>query len=221
MWYQMYFLPYFLHLLAGAFLIVGFFAITRGTELTQPDGSIKRVGKIFKGWFFFWFKENGKIKYYYKDDELVKIIAQIRAIRPNSTIKVYYENMPGPNIVRISGIASSIVDEYFWSEIESRFNLKVEVVKTFVPENMQGSELAYMIFKLYKEEPNYVFPWYMRDMLAGCVTCHSSWLGSVCFWVPAIIGIYGSLSMLHLVMLWICYCISQAFIVTALWKKYM
>lgn len=218
--YSMYFIPYFLHLLAGALLIVGFFAITRGNEITQPDGSIKRVGKIFKGWFFYWFKERAdKLKVYYRDEELIKMIAQIRAIKAAADIKVYFEDDKGKNRL-VSGVAKGVIDGYFWAEVEARFNVKIDAVKTFVPEN-GGSDFAYMIFKIYKEERNYVFPWYMRDMMAGCVTCHSSWLGSICFWIPAIIGLYGPLSMTHLIMLWITYCISQAFIVTALWKKYM
>ncbi len=216
-----YFMIYFMHLLAGALLITGFFAITRGTELMKPNGSVKRVGKIFKGWYFFWMKEREmEYRSYYFDNELIKIISQIRALRPAADIKVLFEDSKtAKNLGR--GIMTGVFDQYFWAEVEVRFGIKVEVEKDFVAP-AGGADYSWVVFRLYKKEPNYVFPWYLRDMMACCITCHSSWLGSICFWIPVILGIYGFdyCPFLFFVM-WPLYCISQAFVVTALWKKFM
>lgn len=216
MQFLLFFLHYFLHLLFGAFFIVGFFAITRGTEEIYPDGSKYRVGKIFKGWFFFWFRERkNKIRKYYRLEELKKLLIQI----DNSSQLKLVITKQGNNYIDISGR----VPESWKSEIEIRFGVKMDE-KLIEPDG--NSTLHF-----YKEYPNYVYPWWIRDALAGCITCHSSWLGTICFWLPFLLTdkeqvwgtIYGFTDHLvaGLVVTWIAYCISLAFVTTGLWKKYM
>ncbi len=79
------FLQFFLIITTlGALSVTGWFFITRGDEEILPDGSGKKVGKIFKGWYFFWTKEKKpKHRIYYRGDELDKLIAELRSNFPS------------------------------------------------------------------------------------------------------------------------------------------
>lgn len=155
---------------AGTLAVTGWYFITRGEKETLPDGSIKRVGKIFKGWYFFWTKEKEtKKKIFYKGDALAKIIAEVnsnlpytRLVMDGYSFRIFAtqdEKQEFP-LVAIPNIISQI--EHQWG------------VKLFPKSD------GY--FSVYKEYPDYVFPEWVRMPLAVCATCFSSIYAAIYYW---------------------------------------
>lgn len=199
-------IQFLLHLLVGALFICGWFAITRGSIEIMPDGSQKRVGKIFMGWYFFWYREHSrKLKIYYRGDELRKLLVQMDN---SSTFKLSIESINDDRIEIIGSLVPKWIDEMI-----QKFGIIIE--------DKQILRTGNHIVSFAKEYPNYVFPTWLRDVMAGCVTCHSSWLGTICFCIPQLWFTYPVTVSGEILMLWVGYCISEAFIVTALWRKYM
>lgn len=210
-----FFSAYFLHLFFGAFVIVGWFAVTRGEYKKQPDGSMKKVGKVLKGWYFFWMAEwPSKKRLYFQGEELNRLIAHINTITPSKLMPTRIDMM---SVTVVGAINSMLKDE-----IHARMGVLIQEKNTAT----EGEKILFF----YREEPNYVYPWYIRDMLAGCVTCHSSWLGSICYWFPFLLVSkvkvfelfsFAQFPIAALFVTWLAYCVSLAFLTTALWKKYM
>lgn len=211
--FSQFFSNYFLYLFFGAFFICGFFSITRGNIEILPDGTKKKQGKILKSWFLFWFqeKENPKLVHY-TGSRLTFLLKQVNNV---TGIKVMPTEYHAESIVIPGRINTSWQDD-----VERALDIKIIVTA--------GAENDILCFA--KEYTEFVFPWYIRDMMAGCITCHSSWLGSICFWVPyflckkyfvtSLFNFTDNL-LLSLILTWIAYCISLAFITTGIWKKYM
>lgn len=200
-----FFVPFFLHLLFGAFFICGFFSITRGAIELLPDGTKRKNGKIFKAWYFFWFREVGKNKLFYAGQQLENLLLQVQTSNVNKFTVI--DKGESDKYIVISG--STTQDTI--REMEMRFNIKL-LTKRIVDDT---------IIYFYKEEPAYFFPWYLRDMMAGCITCHSSWLGTLLFFSLYQVMEFSQFSWPLLIFAWISYCVSLAFVTTALWRKYM
>ena len=208
-----FFYTYFLHLLFGALCICGWFAITRGYLETMPDGKKKARGKILKGWYLYWFQEKRDAKLvYYKDEEFYKMYLQVN----NATSTKLIVSVQGKNHLVVVGVINTM-----WKyQVEQALGIKI----------ITKSEGENTVVHFAKEYIQYRFPEWVRDVMAGCITCHSSWLGSICFWVPVAISSWWDIRLTYgftgefifaLLSTWVAYCVSLAFITTALWKKYM
>lgn len=201
-------------------MICGFYAITRGQWIDKPDGTRKKVGKIFKSWWFFWMQEKGdKIKIYYMGYDLQRISREAANIG---------------DLTFLGGFEGSI--DYRLKERNSEndlINLKIRLqeslgVKVELITKSDGS----INIRFYEDEPNFLFPDWVRDMTAGCITCHASIYGTIFFvsfhslvreeilhnvvygWVNPIFVIP------TIIATWIAYCFSLSYIMTVLWKKF-
>lgn len=201
---------YYMSLIAGALFIVGWFSITRGSLEVMPDGSVKKHGKLFKGWYFFWFKIKEFERVYYKDEELEKFMVQVKQLLDcKATL----------NEAGASFNVGCAVDKE--GEIEARFDVKLLV------KPRGGATVSNDVF-VYKSYPKYVYPDWVRDMLAGCVTCHSSWMGTLIYWAviffmrEEVLGFFTSWTaypILLAIVFNVVYCISLAWLVTALYSR--
>lgn len=215
-----FFIVYFLLLAFGGIICTGWHSITRGFEKTLPDGSKKKVGKLFKGWYFFWFQKKEVLRIHYSGDALFAIFSKFRP---------YYSGIYKPFIscVGHEGCSnmSMLVDYTFLDAIpllRSTFDINF-IVKV-------GNDKGEYIVFVYGEEPVYRFPEWLRDPLAGCVTCYASIYGSVIFWTFYALAKTSSLGdvcqlwveMMYsgtVFLVWVAYCISLAFVNTTLWIK--
>jgi hypothetical protein len=208
-----FFITYFLFLLASSVVITAFFCITRGYTEVMPDGSERRYGKVLKGYFFFWFREKGKKKIFYVEDELAGLVNRIK------------EHYTGSML---------LVGEWLVMQFETTENIK-EVIPflrnslqvQFEIEEIGNGKVAVSAFK---EEPDYVFPEWARTIMAGCITCTPTVYGNIIYWgVMYLLKkdiLYQSLfncfnnPYAGVIITWIAYWISLAWLNTVLWNIY-
>lgn len=209
-----YFIVFFLYLLFGAIVINGFYSVTRGSIKTMPDGTKRKEGQLLRDWYLFWYQEaltssDGvkwkpkKKRYQYVDNELTKIVATWQQSNYKFGIADYLSD-------RI--VVSSHPDQKTVTMVANSLNIVAELGR-----GKTGVEV-----KFYMEETVYKFPWWLRKMLAGCITCHSSWLGSILFWTGYLFAAhYGAAinSNLLVFLTWISYCFALAFLSPYLYKK--
>lgn len=151
-------------LIVGGFFINGWYTITRGEYEEQVDGSRKKVGKIFKGWYFFWFKEKEDKKLtQYMGSHLIGMYQQIKGMLSAERMLQLY-----PGFI----MTDETIDPFI-SNIESRLSVKA----VLVDDEIEGRKRLF----LYKESTDYVFPDWVRTVLAGCITCFSSIYGTIVF----------------------------------------
>lgn len=203
-----YFIVFILLLFTSGLFINGWFLVTRGREEVQPDNSIKRVGKVFMGWYFFWTKEKDTKKIYYQGKQLNCIVEQMRQHTKEE--------------INLHGEARIVVMPSF-----KRDKLKLQTILEVcidIEENEGGPYYA----TIYKEEPEYVFPEWIRDMMAECVTCHASFYGNIIFWTFVALcreyslgnmGIWNDLSGNALITTWLAYWVSLAYVNTWVYQK--
>lgn len=212
--YQAAFLiAFILFLFVGAMAINGFFNITRGHWQVLADGTKVKAGPLLKFWWFFWYKEwSQPIILIYKGDELLKLLNQWQnsmykfAITKYEHDSILIASLPDEKTLRSGALSMGV-------------NLCV-----FHDDSANAVRVSFR-----KEYPHYFFPEWVRDWLAGCITCHSSWLGSIIFWTAYAlcnknslwIWIYGWTDYYYIALFvtWITYCFSLAFLSTFLWKK--
>jgi hypothetical protein len=212
-----FFTSYLLFLLASSIAITAFFCVTRGEEEVQPDGSVRRYGKILKGYYFFWFKRKGVREIQYAGDELAALMESIR------------EHFDGEirligDVFKKETIRSFQTNESFVHAIPFlRKKLDVE----FRSENAKDSTLEMAVFI---EEPVYVFPEWLRTVMAGCITCTPTIYGNIIYWTAvaafknsilynSLFGIFNNATV-GVIMVWIAYWISLAWLNTVLWNFY-
>jgi hypothetical protein len=206
-----FFTVYFSLLLFGGMICCGIHAITRGQELEQPDGSKKRVGKIFKSWFFYWYKVSHYNHIFHTGAHLESIFQQFR-----NHYKGKYEFY--------SGKKNAMVVSPEFASLAPAIELAYDV---YLDCTYEGDRL---IVQVAKKEPVYRFPWYVREPLAGCVTCYASAYGSIIFWLFCILSYMGCLGDacmywsaaidgIAIYFVWLSYCISLAYVNTFLWIK--
>jgi hypothetical protein len=199
-----YFSAFFMFLLFGAIVITGFYSVTRGSIKTMPDGTKKKEGQLLRDWYLFWYREvKTKKRYQYVGNELTKIVTTWQQSAYKFGIADYLSD-------RI--VVSSHPDQKTLTMVAKSLNIVAEMER-----GRQGVEV-----KFYMEETQYVFPWWLRKMLAGCITCHSSWLGSIIFWTGYFFAAnYGAAinSNLLVFLTWISYCFALAFLSPYLYKK--
>lgn len=160
-----FFILWLLLLIIGGGAINGFYNITRGEYEDLVDGTRRQRGKIFKGWYFFWFKEKEENQLtQYKGKYLIGIYNQIQNICTEAKISVFTTRLV---------VEKPMID--MTSHLEDKLNIKIVIEK----EQFGGRDNYYMY--IYKSEPAYVFPDWVRTVLAGCITCFSSVYGSIVF----------------------------------------
>lgn len=211
-----FFVSFLLFLLASSILITAFFCVTRGYSETLPDGTERRYGKILKGYYFFWFKEKVKQKLYYKDDELAIIADQISAYYDAD---IYRNGDP----FKKGSSDTLICDEAFIDYIPL-LRKKLEI--GFQVEDRASGKL---FLKVYQEEAVYVFPEWIRTVMAGCITCTPTVYGNIVFWSAYFLlkrDVTDSFllpfkdSGVSIFFVWIAYWISLSWLNTVLWNIY-
>lgn len=194
-------------LVAGSLAVTGWFFITRGEEITLEDGSKKRNGKIFKNWYFFWTKQKPcKKRVFYDENHLALLVSEIED-------KFYKDYIM--HIKRIEKMLVILQPQLFYNEM--RWIEKAYQVKFFDKGNGH--------FSVYKEYPNYVFPYWVKDPLAVCATCFSSIYGSIFYWglvalVKKSLFAWSDSPALAAIFFWITFCFSLSVLNTALAKKF-
>lgn len=205
---------FFLSLLAGGIFITGWFAVTRGRYVIQPDGERIWKGKIFSAWQKYWEQTKGEKKVFYYGHELKIFMLQIEqafALTPAS----YRFNHDHPNPMCI------IVNADVMQRLKDRFhvfqagNPDTDIL---IKSGHNSNEFYIMFSKRIKQ---YVFSDKLRDPLASCIYCHSSlygsliWLTIFCIAKHYQAGICGHVAFI----LWPVYLISLSFVTPFLWKK--
>ncbi|HEU4608975.1 MAG TPA: hypothetical protein VFS31_12755 [Chitinophagaceae bacterium] len=206
--FSYFFTTYFGLVLMATMIICGWFAATRGWEVELPDGRKERKGKLFKAWYFFWFQEKGSKRRYFENDSLYEIGERIKAIS-----NVYVEEY---------GTARLIASESILPHLPKlRYHLKLNL-------DIEPALNDKVLVTVFKEYPNYLFPEWIRDPLAGCITCFPTVYGNLIFWVFAILAKYTNLntdvyvfldmSFWGLMATWIGYWLTLAFTCTLFWN---
>lgn len=160
---------YLLLLILAAFIIIGFYIITRGQKHIQPDGTYRTTGKIFKQWSLFWENTTGMQKVYFCEDQLLQKFRQL--LEYNSPLAEKLKLTPEKRSLEIVGhfTLSDIV------YLKETMNVDAEV------------NLPYLY--LYNEEPVYRFPEWVRYPLSQCPPCMGSVGGSLLYW--PVVGLAG------------------------------
>lgn len=198
-------------LVAGTLAVTGWFFITRGRKEQLPNGEISYKGKIFKGWYFFFTKTNGKKRIYYTGIQLEQLHNQYLIDFPDN-----------PFSFTVDGNSFLINTETSFRErrlkdfIDNKARVEIALgAKALV----KGHNISF-----YKEYDDYVWPEYIRDPLAMCCTCFASIYGSIFYW--GVISMSNGLFdwtenvVTAKVFFWISFCLSLAVLNTALAKKF-
>lgn len=199
---------FFILVFLGSLAVTGWYFITRGDEKILEDGSKKRVGKIFKNWYFYWTKVKAtKKKVYYDEAHLYELYIKIKP--------KFHVGRELFDLVQ-TGVKFNITQPEKWYEemrwVENAYDLK------FWDEG--GG-----VYCVYKEYDDFVFPYWLRDPLAVCATCFSSLYGSLFYWllialVKAPVFAWSNTPWLAAVFFWIAFCFSLSVVNTALAKRF-
>mgnify|MGYP006948432236 CR=1 FL=1 len=204
-----YFVIFLLLVFASALLINGWFLVTRGKEEVQPDNSVRKVGKIAMGWYFFWTREKHTKKVYYEGKQLECIAEQMK----------HYVNQE----INLYGTARLIILPGFKNkkrQVENALDVCIEIEETQEPGPIYAT--------VYKEEVIYVYPEWLRDMMAECVTCHATPYGNLIFWTFISLcrqyalgdmGVWNEISGMALITTWLAYWVSLAYVNTWLYQR--
>lgn len=197
-------------LIAGGVVINGWFMVTRGNWREEVDGTRIKEGALLKGWWFFWHQERSSVKKTWYDgaplERLVEEIGAYGVFRDNITLT--------EGVVQMR---KYLLVEHNIRELRRAFGVETHVIAEH--------DVPWAFVKFYKEDTKYVFPEWMRTMMAGCITCFASLYGSIIFWVSYFFfghvwGFGTSVKgLLLLAATWVAYMLSLAYVNTYLWKK--
>lgn len=162
---------FILLLIITAIAINGIFLASRPHEEVRPDGKVLRNGKVLQGWYYFWHKTKGAPEMvWFRGDEGITLLHQIKS---------HYRNRIEKCLSYEVGHSTFIAGEEFKnnaSTLEAILDVKFEIKR------YSNTSADYLV-KAYREYPRYIFPEWVRDMMAACVTCHATVYGNVAFWV--------------------------------------
>lgn len=203
-------ITYFGFVAIATLVICGWYAATRGYIEELPDGTIEKHGKILKAWYFFWMQERAAKRIVrYNNNNLQEIVDWISGYPTlvNNTYQLRGDKIKTSN--QIPGATIRL--------IEKKYSVKV----------IEDSPTEYAVYKEYEQ---YRFPWWLRDMMAGCITCHATVYGNIIFWILLLLTKYSILGQEMFCFLdlpwygfigtWIMYWLTLAFTCTAAWKKF-
>lgn len=156
------FLSYLILLICGSAFIMGWYLVTRGDIGVQPDGSLKKYGKILREWSFFWEAVERYKKIFYVDEHLTNKVYEIKRLLPKMQ-----------NRLTIDKSQKSIVCTTTLSAEEISGIENVGLCRVFD----KGD-----IICLYIEEPIYRFPEWIRYCISQCPPCMASVYGSLFWW---------------------------------------
>lgn len=167
-----FFVTLLLFLLCGAMFCNGVYEATRGWELPQPDGTIKKVGRVASAWYFFWTKKTAsKWKYIQFDEKHASVLMA------SIGIMIIQRNPDGNS-------------KYKYMVTDSALLVKAKVLEekhSIVIDIEEGVD--YVLFNVYKKEEDFTYPEWLRDMLVDCIYCFASFYGSLFFWIVHIVAI--------------------------------
>ncbi len=193
----------------GTLAVSGWYFITRGEKETLPDGTVKKTGKIFKDWYFFWTQTKGVKKIYYQNDQLFYLLMDYLSYYPAND----YGLVPETGNKASLKFKNEMFAKKFESDIEKiKTDLQVEVL-------LKGDYVSF-----YKEYDEYVYPEWVRMPLAECATCFASVYGSLFYW-PVIWLQHGLFRWSYhpnvaALFFWIVFCLSLSVLNTVIAKKF-
>jgi hypothetical protein len=211
-----YFLFFLTFLLFGSIIINGWFGTTRGKVITKVNGDIEKVGYLLKGWYHFWMKERKPNLIQYTGKDLAELI-------------VFMKNLTGIRVFETQGhdkdkpIGFDTVEEFMQYKLflEKQLNISMHIDTEQVANKLR--------VYCYKSKKSYIFPSWVRDMMAGCITCHASVYGTIIFFIlhaqlrtVVLQEIYSPFDnpCLAIISTWIAYLFSLAYVNTVLWKQF-
>lgn len=178
--YYDYFISFLFMLLIASLIVNGWYVATRGWETPLPDGTVRKDGRILKWWYFLWNKKKGYDKFIKFD------YAHMQAFMKNAVgINQNFFIQEGKE-----GSYETNDPKLFMNrkELEIKHGVMIDVEeKSVVTET--GNKYY---FNIYKREPDYVYPEWVRDMLVDCIYCFASFYGSIIFWTFHILAIGSS-----------------------------
>jgi hypothetical protein len=220
-------------LFVAAFVICGWFGITRGRIETLVDGTEEKHGKIFMGWYFFWHRTQGKKRIYHSGYGLDKFA--VNAAQHHLKLERVIVGCNSPGYMKCCDATEDSIQ--YWhsgpisteAHVKVREHLKAHLIETPIGEGNYPPGAVWV--SPYVEENDYVFPEWLRDVMAGCITCHSSVYGTLFFALFHLLvgkdilqaGMYApfAASFVWVVLAtWIVFCISLAYLTTVLYKKF-
>lgn len=187
---------FILLLIVGGFFILGFYTVTRGEIVVQPDGTEIEEKELLGDWQIFWEQVNYKKKIYYEGDQLAFKLKILEQLKPA------YMNLISFSTPERKSIFFDVVP----TEAEVRdieFTLNCHVYKN---EN---------IIFLYEEIPVYRFSEWVRKM-TNCFVCLSGWMGTIIYFTATYF--YPDIFNLSIhpyaqkILFWVVYCVSLAFV---------
>ena len=123
---------------------------------------------IFRGWYLFWYKKTSKEWVYTKYD-MEHATLFIRNALAYTKFIGFMDN-------------AARMENGDWllsvSEAEKDHNVVIDVKECDNPDWEGYHDVA-----IYKKEPDYVFPEWIRKMMAGCIYCFASFYGTLIFTV--------------------------------------
>lgn len=208
-----FFIIFFLLTIFGALVINGWFLASRGEIEIQPDGTEKKIGAIFKAWQIFWEQKYGVPELIqYKGKQLYDLKREII-----QTAK--QEGYAGTFLFMDEFILSTNDIKPYIPQIEYQIkDLKIHCYRN-EPEVIHDKSSASCRLTLFKKEDVYLFPEWIRTMIASCITCHASVYGSLIFWTYILL--FGRFvdTDIQLVATWMAYVLSLAFLNTFFYKQ--
>lgn len=212
--------------LVGGIVINGWFAVTRGQWKDEVDGTRTKEGALLKAWWFFFFKEKSETFRVYKDKEFYKVFDLLTTQPKLNKFNIRLAETEYP-LMGQEGLVAIIDESAFRPRNQALIKeiSGVTLSKFYPGSGFDLSQLSGTPITFLKEEPVYKFPEWIRTMMAGCITCFSSFYGSIFYWAAfLLIGrgwFYGvtDYPMVLLFTTWIAYMLGLAYVNTYLWKR--
>lgn len=211
-------LSLFLLILLASLVTNGIYAATRGEYKTEEDGTICKNGKIFRFWYFYWMQFKGYRDVYFNDDNVRRLWYNMRQMVGHENIQI--QSAVTGDFLAIKGNALHVL-----ATITNLQGVKFKL------ENTNTEWVAAYPYKQYK---NYKFPWWIRDAMAGCITCFTSVYGTgiylLIMWRVSRETLCNTLwrafpcdtmsdLVINGIITWFLYWMALAFVNTVLWKR--
>lgn len=176
-----YFISLFFLLVASAIFINGLYVVTRGWETKMPDGTVRKEGRLLKGWYFFWNKKTSRKDRYIEFDYKNSVLFIRNQVDKNANIDDYQ-----PDLDRMYTTDTPILLAKK-EELETSHGIAIDVYPIKIAAG--AHEITRYHFKIFKKESEYVYPEWVRDMMCNCIYCFASFYGSIIFWTMHILAL--------------------------------